>query len=85
MNTIQTRINNLEKQVNSISGKNISYIFCSKVDSNGSILYQVDRGSGYQWITKSEFNKFIEKNYPDKSIPFLIIDTPELVKFFQKK
>jgi len=74
MRTIQARIGDLEKQVDAIATKDLSYVFFSKTDSDGSTLYQVNRGSRREWINKAEFDKFEKENYKDKATPIIIFD-----------
>ena len=76
MIAIQTRIDNLEKRVDKISTTDLSYVFISKIDIDGSTLYDVDRDSGREWVNKTEFDKYIEGcNYEDKSKPIIILNT----------
>ena len=77
MKTVQTRIAEIEKQADAIVTKDLRYIFFTKIDDDGSMLYQVDIESGKEWISKEEFDKYIEScNYKDKSKPFIIFDIP---------
>lgn len=73
MSIIQTRIDNIEKRINELSKNDLWYVFRSKIDSDGSTLYQVDRGSEKEWINEAEFDKFTEENYKDKTKPFIIL------------
>jgi len=74
MRTIQSRIDDLEKQADAIVTKDLQYVFFSRTNSDGSIFYQVDRGFGKEWINKVEFNEFEDENYKDKSKPIIIFD-----------
>jgi hypothetical protein len=74
MRTIQTRIDDLEKRVNELTTKDLEYVFFSKTESDGSVFYKVDRGSGKEWITKEEFHRFEEENYKDNSKKIIILD-----------
>lgn len=77
---IQTRIANIEKQVNAVISDGLSYIISSKIDSDGTELFEVDRGSGMEWINRTEFDAFVEVNYPKHTNkPILILDLPRII------
>jgi len=80
MRTIQTRIENLEKQVVGIVVKDLSYIATTKKDSDGSTLYRLGTDpENRPWMTEAEFDTYIEENYKDKSKPIVIFDLPGIL------